>query len=63
MTRCYYVGWEEGIKVQCEGEGRYGAKAGDPTFAHSPYLRKARYCKKHKHWDDVLRKEKDDGKD
>ena len=59
--RCYHVGIVEGLKVHCEEEGKYGLRKGDPTVHFSEWLQKARYCKKHKHYDDVLIKEKKNG--
>ncbi len=60
MTQCYHRNTD---KERCTEAGTHGLRKGDPVYAHSPFLQRARYCKKHKHYDDVLIKEEQDGKD
>jgi len=62
MARCYYMGIIEGILTHCKEEGIYGLppRTGDPVYAHSEWIRKARYCRLHKHYDDKLMKDADE---
>ncbi len=64
MKQCNFTGIIEGILTRCKEEGIYGLgpRTGDPVYAHSEWIRKARYCKAHKHYDDKLMKEKDDAR-